>query len=360
MKFTKIKINTKTQKYPIIIGSNLISKLNIIIKENSIQFNKCFLIIDKNIPKKQIDKIKRSLKNKETIIYFIDANEKNKNQRIADKILDKLLFKDFSREDCLISVGGGITGDLGGFVASLFKRGMQFINLPTTLLAQVDASVGGKLGIDFNTYKNQIGIFKIPNLIIVDTKFLSSLSERELRSGYAEVIKHCLINDATKFKEITKINWKDNNWEEIVRHSILIKSEVVENDLTEEGLRKILNFGHTIGHAIETTYLEKKNKFLHGEAIAIGMICESYISFHKKMFSENELNTISDYILSVFKSNKIEYNEEILENAKQDKKNFNKKIMISLLEEVGKCNFDFEVSEDEIKKSIEYYNKLIS
>ena len=192
------------------------------------------------------------------------------------------------------------------------------------------------------------------------SKFLSSLSERELRSGYAEVIKHCLIKDATKFKRITKINWKDNNWEEIVRHSILIKSEVVENDLTEEGLRKILNFGHTIGHAIETTYLEKKNKFFHGEAIAIGMICESYISFHKKMLSENELNTISGYILSVFKSNKIEYHEEILKNAKHDKKNFNKKIMISLLEEVGKCNFDFEVSEDEIKKSIEYYNKLIS
>ena len=147
---------------------------------------------------------------------------------------------------------------MGGFVASTFKRGVDFVNIPTTLLAQVDASVGGKLGIDFNTYKNQIGIFKIPNLIIVDTKFLSSLSERELRSGYAEVIKHCLIKDATKFKELTKTNWKDNNWEEIVRHSILIKSEVVENDLTEEGLRKILNFGHTIGHAIETTYLEKK------------------------------------------------------------------------------------------------------
>ena len=125
-------------------------------------------------------------------------------------------------------------------------------------------------------------------------------------------------------------------------------------------MRKILNFGHTIGHAIETTYLEKKNKFFHGEAIAIGMICESYISFNKKMLSENELNTISGYILSVYKSNKIEYHEEILKNAKHDKKNFNKKIMISLLEEVGKCNFDFEVSEDEIKKSIEYYNKLIS
>ena len=266
----------------------------------------------------------------------------------------------YDRKSLIINLGGGVICDMGGFVASTFKRGVDFVNIPTTLLAQVDASVGGKLGIDFNSYKNQIGIFKIPNLIIVDTKFLSSLSERELRSGYAEVIKHCLINDATKFKEITKINWKDNNWEEIVRHSILIKSEVVENDLTEEGLRKILNFGHTIGHAIETTYLEKKNKFFHGEAIAIGMICESYISFHKKMLSENELNTISGYILSVFKSNKIEYLEEILKNAKHDKKNFNKKIMISLLEEVGKCNFDFEVSEDEIKKSIEYYNKLIS
>ena len=340
----------------IMIGDSS-SYLNRYLSENN--YSKICILVDENTHSNCLKKIEGDI-NFDYDIFKIDSGEEEKNLATCSKVWNFLTENLYDRKSLIINLGGGVICDMGGFVASTFKRGVDFVNIPTTLLAQVDASVGGKLGIDFNTYKNQIGIFKIPNLIIVDTKFLSSLSERELRSGYAEVIKHCLINDATKFKEITKINWKDNNWEEIVRHSILIKSEVVENDLTEEGLRKILNFGHTIGHAIETTYLEKKNKFFHGEAIAIGMICESYISFHKKMLSENELNTISGYILSVFKSNKIEYHEEILKNAKHDKKNFNKKIMISLLEEVGKCNFDFEVSEDEIKKSIEYYNKLIS
>ena len=340
----------------IMIGDSS-SYLNRYLSENN--YSKICILVDENTHSNCLKKIEGDI-NFDYDIFKIDSGEEEKNLATCSKVWNFLTENLYDRKSLIINLGGGVICDMGGFVASTFKRGVDFVNIPTTLLAQVDASVGGKLGIDFNSYKNQIGIFKIPNLIIVDTKFLSSLSERELRSGYAEVIKHCLINDATKFKEITKINWKDNNWEEIVRHSILIKSEVVENDLTEEGLRKILNFGHTIGHAIETTYLEKKNKFFHGEAIAIGMICESYISFHKKMLSENELNTISGYILSVFKSNKIEYHEEILKNAKHDKKNFNKKIMISLLEEVGKCNFDFEVSEDEIKKSIEYYNKLIS
>ena len=340
----------------IMIGDSS-SYLNRYLSENN--YSKICILVDENTHSNCLKKIEGDI-NFDYDIFKIDSGEEEKNLATCSKVWNFLTENLYDRKSLIINLGGGVICDMGGFVASTFKRGVDFVNIPTTLLAQVDASVGGKLGIDFNSYKNQIGIFKIPNLIIVDTKFLSSLSERELRSGYAEVIKHCLINDATKFKEITKINWKDNNWEEIVRHSILIKSEVVENDLTEEGLRKILNFGHTIGHAIETTYLEKKNKFFHGEAIAIGMICESYISFHKKMLSENELNTISGYILSVFKSNKIEYHEEILKNAKHDKKNFNKKIMISLLEEVGKCNFDFEVSEDEIKKSIQNYNKLIS
>ena len=340
----------------IMIGDSS-SQLNRYLSENN--YSKIFILVDENTHSNCLKKIEGDI-NFDYDIFKINSGEEEKNLATCSKVWNFLTENLYDRKSLIINLGGGVICDMGGFVASTFKRGVDFINIPTTLLAQVDASVGGKLGIDFNRYKNQIGIFKIPNLIIVDTKFLSSLPERELRSGYAEVIKHCLIKDTKKFKEITKINWKDNNWEEIVRHSILIKSEVVENDLTEEGLRKILNFGHTIGHAIETTYLEKKNKFFHGEAIAIGMICESYISFHKKMLSENELNTISGYILSVFKSNKIEYHEDILKNAKHDKKNFNKKIMISLLEEVGKCNFDFEVSEDEIKKSIEYYNKHIS
>ena len=157
-------------------------------------------------------------------------------------------------------------------------RGIDFINIPSTLLAQVDASVGGKLGIDLHNLKNLIGVFREPNCVIVDINFLNTLPERELKSGFAEVIKHCLIRDQKMFRNIMNIRWEDNNWEEIVKHSIEIKSEVVKKDLKESGIRKILNFGHTIGHAIETTYLDKNQRILHGEAISIGMICESYIS----------------------------------------------------------------------------------
>ena len=226
---------------------------------------------------------------------------------------------------------------MGGFIASTYKRGIDFINIPTTLLAQVDASVGGKLGIDFNNFKNQIGVFKVPNLIVVDIKFLATLPERELKSGFAEVIKHCLIKDEEMFNEINKIQWSENNWDQIVRHSIEIKSDIVRNDLEEKGIRKILNFGHSIGHAIETTYLQQNNKLLHGEAIAIGMICESFLSVHNKKLSKNEFDKISEYIINVYQPIKINFIEEILININQDKKNINQKIMISSLNKIGKC-----------------------
>mgnify|MGYP006213659127 FL=1 len=217
----------------IMIGDSS-SHLNRYLSENN--YSKICILVDENTHSKCLKKIEGDI-NFDYDIFKIDSGEEEKNLATCSKVWNFLTENLYDRKSLIINLGGGVICDMGGFVASTFKRGVDFVNIPTTLLAQVDASVGGKLGIDFNTYKNQIGIFKIPNLIIVDTKFLSSLSERELRSGYAEVIKHCLINDAKKFKEITKINWKDNNWEEIVRHSILIKSEVVENDLTEEGLR---------------------------------------------------------------------------------------------------------------------------
>ena len=248
---------------------------------------------------------------------------------------------------------------MGGFVASTYKRGIDFINIPTTLLAQVDASVGGKLGIDFNNFKNQIGVFKIPNLIVIDIKFLTTLPKREFKSGFAEVIKHCLIKDDKKFSQINNIEWSQNNWDEIVRHSIKIKSDVVRNDLEEKGLRKILNFGHTLGHAIETTYLHKNNKLLHGEAIAIGMICESFLSALNNKLSKNELEKISEYIIGIYQPVKINFIEEILINVKQDKKNINQRIMISTLNNIGNCEYDIEVTPNDIIKSIDYYNNII-
>ena len=195
MKTRKIIIKTYSDTYPIFIGLNLISKFSSLIKKNSINFDQCLLVIDKNVPKKFIFKIKKSLKNKRCFLYYINSNEKNKNQKTIDQILDFLLKKNFSRQDCLIAVGGGITGDIGGFAASLFKRGMPYINLPTTLLSQVDSSIGGKTGVNSKYGKNMIGSFYQPKIVISDSLFLKTLPRREIVCGYGEILKHSLISN---------------------------------------------------------------------------------------------------------------------------------------------------------------------
>ena len=193
MKQIKLKINTKTQQYPIIIGSNLFYNASKIISENSINFKQCLIIVDTNVPKKIILKIKKSLNKYRLYVHFFKASEINKNLNSVNKILDILLNKNFSREDCLISIGGGITGDIGGFAASLFKRGLKFINIPTTLLSQVDSSIGGKTGVNTKYGKNLIGSFYQPNLVISDIQFLKTLPDREVICGYGEILKHSLI-----------------------------------------------------------------------------------------------------------------------------------------------------------------------
>ena len=205
MKPIKLIIKTKSETYPIIIGNNLVKNISQIFKKNSIKFNKCLLIIDKKISKRAISKITKSLKRKKFFKYYYEANEKNKNQNKVNEILEILLKKNFSRQDCLITVGGGITGDVGGFAASIFKRGLQFINIPTTLLSQVDSSVGGKTGVNTKQGKNLIGSFYQPKIVLSDSRFLKSLSHREIICGYAEILKHSLIKDKNFYNFLKKI-----------------------------------------------------------------------------------------------------------------------------------------------------------
>ena len=180
MRPIKLKINTKTQKYSIIIGSNLGTSVSKILKENSINFKQCLLIIDRNISQQFISKIKKSLNRKKIYIHLFKANEINKNFSSINKILDTLLSKNFSREDCVISIGGGITGDVSGFAASLFKRGLKFVNIPTTLLSQVDSSIGGKTGVNTKYGKNLIGSFYQPDLVISDVQFLKNVTKKRI------------------------------------------------------------------------------------------------------------------------------------------------------------------------------------
>jgi len=293
------------------------------------------------------------------ITFTITSGEEHKTLNTCTLIWQFLTENKFDRKSIVVNLGGGVIGDMGGFCASTYKRGIDFVQMPTTLLAQVDASVGGKLGIDFNGFKNHIGVFKMPRKVMIYPSFIKTLTKRELISGYAEVIKHALIRDVTHWDILKRVNEIDTlDWHQIIHHSIEIKSFVVEEDPFEKGLRKILNFGHTIGHAIESYFLEnKENKLLHGEAIAIGMICEAYISYLKGFINEATFNEIKTYLLKIYKPVEITADdiEKILPLTLQDKKNTNGVISASLLATTGKANFDQPISLEEVKESLERY-----
>ena len=349
MKQTKLNIVTKTEKYPIIIGSNLTLNVSKIFKKNSINFEKCLIVIDKSVPKKFVSNIKRSLKNKKIYVIFFNASEKNKNINSVNKILEVLLNKNFSRNDVLISLGGGITGDVSGFVASLFKRGLKFINIPTTLLAQVDSSIGGKTGVNSKYGKNLIGSFYQPSLVLSDIQFLKSLSKRDIICGYGEILKHSLIYDKKFFlflkKNLKKIlNLSSPYIEKTIYESCKIKKKVVEKDEKETALRKVLNFGHTFAHAYEAG-LGYSHKLNHGEAVILGMKTALSFSLKEKMLSKNEYNLIINHIdnsglpSKIKKYFSIKDLNKILSFMIKDKKNNSEKINLVLLEKIGKPIF---------------------
>jgi 3-dehydroquinate synthase len=297
------------------------------------------------------------------VLIEIKSGEEQKNLESCKHIWNELTLNAFDRKSLFINIGGGVIGDMGGFCAATYKRGIEFINIPTTLLAQVDASIGGKLGIDFHNFKNHIGVFQNPLKVFLDPGFFSTLDPAELRSGFAEIIKHCLIRDKNKFSEIIQKPYKELEWFSLIRHSVDIKNKVVTEDPSEKGLRKILNFGHTVGHAIESFFLKNPGKkLLHGEAIAIGMICESFLSTKKLALNESDLELITDYILRIYNSVAIPTDEidEIAGLTKQDKKNEGDKINCSLLNNIGNCTYNIEIDHQDIKTSIEYFNLCVS
>ena len=345
MKPIKLKINTKTQQYPIIIGSNLCSNISKIIKENSVNFKQGLIVVDYNVPKKKILKIKKSLNKKKLYVHFYKASEINKNLKSVNIILDILLNKNFSREDCLISIGGGITGDIGGFAASLFKRGLKFINVPTTLLSQVDSSIGGKTGINTKYGKNLVGSFYQPNLVISDIQFLKTLPKREIICGYGEILKHSLISDKNFYNFLDKnskkiINLSSPFIEKAIHESCKIKKSVVEKDEKEKGIRKILNFGHTFAHAYEAS-LGYSKKLNHGEAVILGMKTALSFSLKSNLLSKNDYDSIINHIYKANLPSKIEKFfkikdlNKILSFMVKDKKNNTNKINLVLLKRIG-------------------------
>lgn len=293
----------------------------------------------------------------------IKSGEEEKNLNTCSHIWQKMTDWELDRKSLLINLGGGVIGDMGGFCASTYKRGIDFIQIPTTLLAMVDASVGGKLGIDFHSFKNHIGVFRIPDAVLVSTAFLETLPKEELRSGFAEIVKHCLIADAAKWdKLVDSGQWTVDDkttakWEDLVIHSIQIKDRITTEDPTEKGLRKILNFGHTLGHAVESFYLNTPQKLLHGEAIAVGMIAESYLSWKKALISQADLEKITRFLKSIYGQVKISREEiaPILELTKQDKKNEYNQVQFALIGPIGYCAHGIGISEAEMAEALGYY-----
>jgi 3-dehydroquinate synthase len=319
------------------------SQVAVITDINTKKF--CYPLIEKVLPKHAL--------------IELSAGEEFKNIDTCVLVWQKLTDLNFDRHSLVIILGGGVLGDLGGFCAATFKRGVDFVLVPTTLLAQVDASIGGKLGIDFNHLKNHIGLFQNPVVTLISPAFLQTLPERELRSGFAEIIKHCLISDSNMWEVIRKKSFEQQDWNMLISHSADFKSRVIEQDPKEKGLRKTLNFGHTIGHAAESYFLDSGNRILHGEAIALGMITESFIAYQKGLISTNELQQVSKYISEVFgKVELLPGEESILKLIYQDKKNKGNRILMALTKGLGQAVWDVEVSEEEIRSALSYYESL--
>lgn len=294
-------------------------------------------------------------------IIEIDPGEENKNIDFCIGIWKMMLDFGADRQSLLINLGGGVVTDMGGFAASTFKRGIDFVQVPTTLLSQVDASVGGKTGIDMDNVKNIIGTFAQPKAVFIADRFLATLGKRQLVSGFAEVIKHGLIADKAFYETVKGMDAADLSLEHI-RHSVAIKNEVVTQDPTEKGLRKILNFGHTIGHAIEGYSLaHDANPLLHGEAIAVGMICEGYLAHRANGLAKDAL----DDLIYTFRTHFPDYTyhagiyDSLIALMKNDKKNSGDRIGFALISDIGRCSIDQFVGEELIRESLDFYRELV-
>lgn len=354
----------KSQGYSVVIGDDSLNYLNDFLNENN-QYSKYFIIVDENTVEHCLTTILHNCpKLAKAEVIQTESGEENKTIEVVTQVWYAMSDVHADRKSLVINLGGGVISDMGGFIASTYKRGVDFLNIATTLLSQVDASVGGKLGIDLGGLKNQIGIFNFPQMVVIYPPFLSTLEFRQLRSGFAEVLKHALISDDKYWQKVKNIDVKEHSdWSDIIEHSVQIKNKVVLEDPKENGLRKILNYGHTIGHAIETWHLENDpDFFLHGEAIAIGMIAEGYLSHIKTGLTNDELDELIKVLKRVYNLKPLNSSQfsSYCDLMIHDKKNSGGQISCSLLSNIGSCKWDVFVNKDELLEALNYYNKAIS
>ena len=345
--------------YDVQIGCGLIDDMIQDIKEGLVGNKKKFAVItDSNVDevygRPVLEKILAA--GYQGDLFVFAAGEKSKVRKTKEEIEDAMLAKGYRRDCCVIAVGGGVVTDLGGFAASTFKRGMRCINVPTTLLAQVDASLGGKTGFNFNGLKNEIGTFSIPEKVIIDVHFLSHLPVRERMSGFAEMIKHGLLSDREYLTRLLSLEYQETSPEdflELIRRSVTIKGEIVSQDPREQGLRKVLNFGHTIGHAIESLSIMRGMALLHGEAVALGLVAELYLSVKEKGFPEEIYREVRNFVKRYYPNYPLmEHVDTLYELMLHDKKNERRGVNFTLLPGIGEFSLDNYCSKDLVVEAL--------
>ncbi len=335
-------------KYNVYIGSGLTGNIPELLQTKN--YSKVIVVTDANLPEKY-------LKDYEKII--VSSGEKSKTIETVQTIWKEMLRLKADRKSLVLNFGGGVIGDMGGFAASCYMRGVKFVQIPTTLLSAVDASVGGKVGIDFTGVKNLIGSFNQPEAVIIDTDTFKTLPDREFVSGFGEIIKHGLIYDTDYFNTVTSKKPRDFSEEEltdIIAKSCEIKAGIISSDEKESGNRKLLNFGHTIGHALESLSLDSDNYLLHGEAVSIGMVAEAKASVLSGLINEGELKNIEEVLLNAGLPISIEISdpEKVLELISNDKKSDKGQVKWTLLKGLGQAIIDRELSPEILRKSLEY------
>lgn len=353
MKISPVYLDSKPVSYVIGKGALEYSKR---LVEN---YPRIIILVDENVEHHCLPVFRERLPELEISgVICIKSGEKNKTVEQAMVIWDKLTRLNVDRDSILVNLGGGVISDIGGFAASTFKRGMDFINYPTTLLGMVDAAIGGKTGVDFDSLKNQIGLFSDPVSVVVDPVFLKTLEEKQWQSGFAEILKYGLVMDRDLWNILVGKNFKEiDDWEKVIYRAARDKIDIVRHDFEEKGVRKNLNFGHTIGHALESYFLHAGEAVTHGQAIAAGMICEARIS--NKIYDLEDEQLLE--LISMFDLNfdRLPLSDsqipEILELMRQDKKVRKGKLSFSLLKKIGKALHNFEVPADLIADSLKIY-----
>lgn len=352
-----IPLVLETDPVTYIIGDKALEKS----EKKLTKYKRIIVITDENVDKLCLHVFNRKLPSINIDgVVILKSGEENKTLNQLTYIWNELTKLNADRDDLIINLGGGVVTDIGGMAAATFKRGLQFMNYPTTLLGMVDAAIGGKTGIDFEGYKNQVGLFINPKCVVIDPIFLQTLEEKEWQSGFAEVLKYCMIFDKDLWKKLEGCNFKNvDDWSTVIIKAARDKIDIVRSDSLEKGIRKNLNFGHTIGHAIETYYLHSNNPVTHGMAIAAGMICETWLSLQIFDFDRSHLDSIVSMIDKSFSRFKLTTHDipEIMQLMKQDKKIRNNKHNFSLLKKLGKAVHEVEVDNNLIIQSLEFYIK---